>query len=668
MRRALPLALALACGGAGSQGAPDGRAPAPPAVVPDHAPDRRAQLLDNLAIIATGGPLVPGAPPPPGPGGVEAYIERLLQAPGTARAAADILVPRATASRPAFSHDDGMVLKLDAGAQVFYLRDPCASTQAERVHPWWALGSTVRVCPDAHRPDRLREPSSGNRCGGNELTPQLSSYCGCGPNLVFCARDADHLSEIKDSLRDEVVSTVEHVVRAGLPVAELFRLNETVRDRNVELRYRRWRIANGEPAEAVLRDLARWPPATAAGPPGRLAPRPELTPGLHAGILTTPQALYLLSGQRERIQVFSELLWCLEPRSQAVTTAGVLGLRTAELRTLDGWRRLAATPGCGDCHARIDYASQFFLGFSWPPRTLDYLREEQPAGHGQLYLRDLDDLRGEAPLTPQGFARLATEQPEFFRCMASRVVEQAFGPVRPPGLLDAVEQALRAQRTYTAMLRVALRAYASRYDHDVPAAAAAAVPAAVPAGGRAARIPLPAGLRSLLETACLSCHDRDGQPPALDGRWLPRPVLEKVVAQVAWEEMPRGRALDADARAALIRSAIQLLWGDDAGALAAASSSFDGGNHALPIQRPEAVMHLIDLRGGRAAAPIRPGPGVTFGGTRRDLELTPGVAVQIARRALDVCKERGGAAAALPACLERAMRLETIVAVPVGVR
>jgi hypothetical protein len=194
-------------------------------------------------MIATGAPrLVQSSPAQPT--SLEKYVDELLEEPRTAKEAANVLVPRAVAGPTPFSHGDGMVLRYDSGARVYFLRSSCAREQAERVRPWWALSSTIRVCPDAHRPDRLMEPVSGNRCGGNELAPQLSGYCGCGPNLVFCARDSGHLTEIRDSLRGEVFSTVEHVVRSGLYVADLFRQNETVRDRNAEFRYRRWRIAN----------------------------------------------------------------------------------------------------------------------------------------------------------------------------------------------------------------------------------------------------------------------------------------------------------------------------------------------------------------------------------------------------------------------------------------
>src|SRR5205814_291138 len=105
--------------------------------------------------------------------------------------------------------------------------------------------------------------------------------------------------------------------------------------------------------------------------------------------------------------------WCSELLAKNATAEQVLSLGVTNLRQGDGWKKLAHMPLCTDCHARLDYGWQFFTGT--PDITfgqLSYVPSLHPES-GPLYVRDADDSRGEGPLTPLGFAKLATQQPEF---------------------------------------------------------------------------------------------------------------------------------------------------------------------------------------------------------------------------------------------------------------
>jgi hypothetical protein len=250
-----------------------------------------AKVVDDLSLLAVGTTLPEGRRSAlvqaiaEGRKTWEDAASELLADPRFAREVAPEIVFNKKAEDPA-EEDAFHTLEATSGAPaVYYLRKPCSAEEAVPVHPWWALDTEVLVCPDSYQPDHLRQPETGWFCGGSNLDPLRSQFCGCGPNLMLCARDEAQLQAIKRGLMDELSATVARVVEHDQPLATLFTMNGTVRTGYSDLFYQRWEVAAGK--RAGVGDLGPF-----ALPPGsEPAPRAEATPGQHAGLLTAPQIL-----------------------------------------------------------------------------------------------------------------------------------------------------------------------------------------------------------------------------------------------------------------------------------------------------------------------------------------------------------------------------------------
>ena len=171
----------------------------------------------------------------------------------------------------------------------------------------------------------------------------------------------------------------------------MFVANETVRDKNAEFQYLRWRVAAGEDPPTLIDELKDW----SATP--RRAPRHESVAGEHAGILTTHNYGVLDDALRSRVNEMYDILWCTAtPSSVNVTATAILHLGVTDLREGEGWRKLASMPICNDCHARLDYGVQYFQGFQSFFHAIDYQPALQLHGRGPLYGNGINDLLGEA--------------------------------------------------------------------------------------------------------------------------------------------------------------------------------------------------------------------------------------------------------------------------------
>ena len=121
------------------------------------------------------------------------------------------------------------------------------------------------------------------------------------------------------------------------------------------------------------------------------------------------------------------------------------------------------TQVCMNCHARLDYGAQFFSGYPDSRASVHYIPALENAGTGPLYGRDLRDHRGDAPLTPLGFARLATTQPDFQSCMASHFISHVLGDRATSDDVHAIEAAVAQTQSFRASMKVALERYALRW-------------------------------------------------------------------------------------------------------------------------------------------------------------------------------------------------------------
>jgi len=193
------------------------------------------------------------------------------------------------------------------------------------VQPWWAPTSTVRVCPDSHRPSYLARPGTDWQCGSTKLNLEAADDCGCGPHLARCFRNAAHRDAVRTSLRRENTRTIAWIVEHDLPIETLFTSNETFRDHTAELVYTSWRVLEGETVRYP--DAADWPRE------GKWAARPERRAGMHAGMLTTPYTLLSGDATRALMRELYELLWCKAPASSHVDARTIWSLGVTDLRS-----------------------------------------------------------------------------------------------------------------------------------------------------------------------------------------------------------------------------------------------------------------------------------------------------------------------------------------------
>lgn len=537
------------------------------------------------------------------------------------------------------------------GGPIYTLRDRCAPDEAVEVSPWWAPDDTVRVCPDALRAD-VRGDAEGRTCGASTLSPDQVDLCGCGPRLMYCTRDREHYQEVKDSVQDEVSDTLAWIVNQDIPLDELFMMNETVRDRNAEMIYRRARIAAGE-AE-TLADLEGWTDKP------RLAPRPEMTPGQHAGVLTAPAMIYTSDALRGVMRDYYGVLWCSPQASSRVTTAAVLGLDVVDLREGAGWKQLAGMPICTDCHARLDYGMQFFSGYPSSTQGIDFRPWEAATGEGPLYTAGIHDPRGEDDLSPQGFARLALDQPEFAECMARKITDYVFSDSATGEDLDAVLDAFEQTRSFRPTLRVAMLRFAERSLSDAPSAPTVATAVARPTGGAPGpEVALSEPLRAAVDDQCAHCHD-GGDAEDLTPETLPRDTAQRMLEQVAWGSMPKTpQGMDEPDRAAFIAEMAALLWPDPAEARVA-TDFFIGGLRAHPVHDFRPALAAVAARAGTDARPYL--RAVENSADRPSQRYSPGFAASTAVVALKQCRKEHDEGPALRACVEKATAPEALVA------
>jgi hypothetical protein len=557
---------------------------------------------------------------------VDAFVDSLVADPRTAQHAYDVIFDRLEATPTTRSNRSVLRVNKTGGKDVLSLGAPCAATDTEEVHPWWDLRSTVTVCKDSVHADRLSEPESGNYCGAE--TGDVS-YCGCGPNLVFCLRDEEQRREVDAAQVAEVRDTVAAIVGSGGSMREIFSGNASVRSMDVEMRYRRDRILAGEPADRALAGLETWDQTEKQG----LRPRHEVIPGQHAGVLTMPFVAFNMKGPRLRIQVYSELLWCVVPKSRNVTASSLLSLHSPNFRTGENWRELAERPVCSECHARLDYGMRFFAGYSWLHHSFDFVAAEHSPEDGKLYIDGPDDLRAHAPASPHAFAELATREPEFGKCMAQTVLRSVLGDAATDEDQEAVLSAYKTKGDYRSMLSAALRA---RVTH---AGGPADRVATAPTGGAATtltaaeipgeRVSLKGKLREMVNDRCLTCHDQ--APRDFRGQDEPRELGSKMLRAVASHDMPKNTEMPTRERELFVTLLATASYPNPA-ERAEAIRYYSQGLRALPVYQTPTLNGVLDV--GDSVTYVGPNASDSTDSVR---QYTPGYALGSALIALSTC-------------------------------
>jgi hypothetical protein len=435
LRRLACLWLCLvtgACNPARAPSVPSPRATEAPACRPAE-PALALEELDELFGVARAAdaPRVP-AGRPLDPATYRARVDALLDVGSFY----DVITPRLFALY-AFA-DVRLVSMLETGetrsGKRFHFRQtPCDESDLERVRPWWNPAEEILVCPADHRPGVLVSPDGAYACDMNVFPMPVSraAGCGCGPNLMFCA-PFEQAMALGQAAKEEIRRTIQHVVASDRPLSDLFSMGETVRSGYGELFYARNRFFQTGRFE---------PPDLTA--PARLRPR---DPALGGGLLTTPLFLFFES-RREVIASLWQDTLCTPFRSARVDPHALLEAARADpgLRVKDHLS-LASTPGCQNCHSRLEYGSRAFAGWqnAWYGQHFDPALREG-VSTTRFYVRDHMDLRGEGPASPAWLGQMIVAQPEHASCMVEKALAFVYeGYDAPPAVRQALLDRFRA--------------------------------------------------------------------------------------------------------------------------------------------------------------------------------------------------------------------------------
>lgn len=563
----------------------------------------------------------------------------------------------------------------DKGRVIHFIREPCKADEAVSVEPWWALDTKILVCPDTYRPERwtidVNEHDYKSRmplaCDSQVGSPEKESksICGCGPNLIRCMPGVEQYMEHHASIKNEVRMTTAHVVENDMPLDQLFVGNETFRDRRAEFLYRRRRVGALKISDAasLLKDLAAWPDR------GKWAPRSEVATGEHAGVLTSHQLLNWSPDRRQRQRQIFEIMWCAGRNSFGATTQKIFEVsQSANLAFVhDSWQKLAHMEFCTNCHARLDYGFQYWLGYPDARAGTHYVPELQAKGEGEFYGEDIQDLRGKAQLTPASFARMAIKQPEFEECMTKHVVNYVLGDRATPEDRATVRRAFAAKHSFKEAVRVAMGRYAwywlGKEPSPLPSPKTVASQNSSPD-----KVKIGSELRERIDESCVDCHDKEafvdsstsyGKPFDLRGPELARELVVRMTDHVAYRKMPKDEdSLSEAERIELVDLLISTLWSDD-GARREARSYYLGQMRSMPAHQIDVAIQSIDFNAGHE-------PGIEWGLIERALYsdqalMTPGYLATTALEALIACSPEGqNDSRVLLSCLERTFSISRL--------
>jgi hypothetical protein len=638
------------------------------------------RLLQELSLLASGGPaskeqldrwqadIASGKATLPG------YVDWLLRQRAFFKDVAPQLIMLTSWSKylGGYSVMKGFVLKQEAvpveGSASYYLRKPCKPEETEAVHPWWNLAATVRVCSEAYRPKTFWYSYPTQHCSAFPSAPGVEAEprCGCGPNLMRCFPNQEVYDDAKAQLLDEVRDTISYAVERDLPIDQVFLMNESLRKPYAELVYNIWRVERGEIASVP--DIHGWPKE------GKLAPRQEPVPGDHAGVLTTSASQWDFTGTRPQMRAIQETMWCSPADSSKVGTDVILSIGkvgSGNLRAGEGWKALASHAVCTNCHARMDYASQFFMGFpdsrsgtffAHPKPGLPLLQGSKPTATEKVYVNDISDLRGEAPLSPLGWAQVAVKQPEFANCQVQKVLEYVLGSTVAPENRAALNAIFKSDRRLTPLVRAALLLYAKNYTERSGAApdtepAVAFGPATTSTGDH---VDVSSDLRADLDRNCVDCHDERTPERDFQLERLPRAMVYQMLTHVSVGIMPKTfDGLPQLDRRRLISELVSSLWQDRV-ERETANQYFTENMDARTLNPIGGAFALVRARAGAQDRTKRTllESGVTPG----LVQYSPGFVAASALEALKVCRSQPNLdEAALVRCIERATNPDGLI-------
>ncbi len=581
------------------------------------------------------------------------YLDSLLATPEFAKEVAPLVIFRGLLSIDTDFAGYNLNHTNDP-SPIYYLAAPCKPATALTVRAWWNLDEDVKICPDSYKPEKWQGDTKKSEpklaCLSYEAA-DTTRNCGCGPNLIRCYPSKDRRNELRRAMLDEIRQTVAYVVSHDMPIDQMFLANETARNRDVESFQRRQIIESRQAANLeTLRELDAWPAE------GKWAPREELAPGEHAGLLTAPQIMNFLPDLRQRMNILYDVLWCSETSAAGATPELVSKIAGASANfqlNQDHWKELAGRPICTTCHARLDYGLQFFKGFGNIYVQGYFAPAMQRTSRGPLFGRDIDDPRGEADLNPHAFVTAAVAQPEHRRCLASDFAGYALGGKSTVAAVDKLAAQVTPGTTARELMRAALLTLVEQWEVTATGSQPPGATSEVAAGD----ITIPAAVRGQLAEHCTDCHDNtDPTIPDLSKTTLPRATVVKMLDAVAFGSMPKDGPLPPADRAALLEPLIVSAWsGPDA---ATARDYFVGRMVALSAYQPDVIFNLVHRHAGADGSKdwrmmeraIRPNMQ----------QSTVGLFTVVGLEAIESCKEHNKTRADIDKCITASLRLEDI--------
>lgn len=310
----------------------------------------------------------------------------------------------------------------------------CGGKDLVQIEPWWDQGQKLTICRDSVREEVTSDPATGFTCHMAATWP--GNPCGCGPHLLYCAPPwmGSHTS-LLPVYTDEVLRTLQYVVENHKPYKSLFQMNETMRSSMAEYWYARSAFLDGAPLA-----MPRVVDASSLTDFKLRPRRPEHT----AGLLTTVYYLYNENARRVAVQNIWNDLLCVGWKATGVDAHTLFDM-FKDVPDLRGSVnvQLTETPGCRNCHSRLEYGTLAFADFTPGIRGSRY--EPGAPRTTRFYVNGADDLRAEGPATPAWLGEQLVSQPEFPNCAVRKVTDFVYqGQAVPKPAFEALVERFRA--------------------------------------------------------------------------------------------------------------------------------------------------------------------------------------------------------------------------------
>jgi hypothetical protein len=216
--------------------------------------------------------------------------------------------------------------------------DGCTMDGWVQVEPYWAPGSSIRVCAFDAQPHTDATP----RDNGDPRTCDQASdddpLCGCGPNLRHCTARGANYDAVHEALLEEPARLFERVISAREPYTNAFSTSQTAMNGALAHYYRY--LADDNDAE--LKNAPELPYDADWQQVDRES--------YHSGILTTLSFLRRFASHRARVNRLYTAFLC----SPFEAPSGGLPPATDECSSNPD---LSSRCGCATCHETLEPAT-----------------------------------------------------------------------------------------------------------------------------------------------------------------------------------------------------------------------------------------------------------------------------------------------------------------------